>query len=189
MADAAASPCPGIRHQPLATQTAPPGDYRSVLDAIGGDVPDAHGRFDRGWKRAHGIPVKLSEDWFEDLLHLPPSRIAPSLMPVFRDCVLETALLRASGRIGRLSGARSPEGVETLLDVAYLHKGTFRDEVGRALVAMGDSAVPTLVRAAVVTDSRIQANDRTAAARSRYATHLLGRMDRLHPQRAMASVR
>lgn len=174
---------PELRTRLLAPRKAPKGDYRSLLAAIGGDVPNRYGHFDLAWKKAHGFAVKISTDWFEDLLVLPRSRIAPALGPVYRDCVIETALLRAASEIGR-EPAFTHDVVETLLDVAYLHEGTFRDEVVRALAGIGDEAVPDLVRAAIARDDRKP----ELARRGEFAQVILDRMDRLVPERAAAAL-
>ncbi|MEM6995158.1 MAG: hypothetical protein AAF721_31895, partial [Myxococcota bacterium] len=171
----------------LAERRAPKGDYRSLLAAIGGDVPNRYGHFSLAWKKAHGHRVKLSEDWFADLLSLPRSKVSPVLRKVFRDCVLQTALLRASSRIGQ-TPALTQDVVGALLTAAYHHQGTFRDEVGRAVQGIGDEAIAVLVRSAVLPDGRIRDED-PAVQRARYAAVQLDRMDRLHPQRAIDAVR
>src|SRR5690606_24621572 len=186
---AAAGPAvwPEIRAALLAERRAPRGDYRSLLDAIGGDVPNRYGHFARAWKKAHGYAVKLSEDWFEDLLLLPPGRISSGLRGVYRDCVLQTALLRAAAVVGREDPALTGEVVAALLDVAYAHGGLFRDEVGRAIVALGDEAVPHLLVESLEADADDREDE--AALRAAYARLQLDKMDRLHPQRATAAVR
>src|SRR5690606_6880752 len=141
LAEAPASSWPAIREALLADRRAPKGDYRTVLAVIGGDVPDRYGHFAIAWKKKHGHPVLLSEDWFEDLLAMPRSRISAPLLPVYRDCVLQTALLRAARNLGR-DPALADAVVETLLDAAYHHHGTFRDEVSRALADVGAEGIP-----------------------------------------------
>jgi hypothetical protein len=181
---------PQIRLALLVERKAPKGDYRSLLDAIGADVPNRYGYFARAWKKAHGFDVRLSQDWFEDLLSLPAGRVVPGLRAVYRDCVLETALLRAASAVGRDEPARTGEVVQALLDAAYAHEGTFRDEVGRAIVAIGDEAVPHLLLAShhTVPPPRDDRED-PAALRAEYARLQLDKMDRLHPERATAAVR
>ena len=170
----------------LAERKAPKGDYRSTLDAIGGDIPNRYGHFARAWKKAHGHDVKLSTDWFEDLLALPRGRVSPMLTAVYRDCVLMTAALRAAAAIGQ-----RPEHtgvvIETLLETAYAHEGTFRDEVGRAIQAVGNEAVPHLLLASIAPEKAREGDpeERKAA----YAEVQLDKMDRLHPSRAVAAVR
>lgn len=187
---AAASPetWPQIRAALLAERKAPKGDYRSLLDAIGGDVPNRYGHFARAWKKAHGFSVKLSQDWFEDLLMLPPGRISSGLRPVYRDCVAQTALLRAASKIAKDEPTLTGDIVATLLDTAYIHTGTFRDEVGRALTGIGDEAIAHLL---VQSQLPEKVRDETAVPvrRAQYATHQLDRMDRLHPARATDAVR
>jgi hypothetical protein len=131
--------------------------------------------------------VVLSEDWFEDLLALPRTKVSRGLRKVYRDCVLQAAMLRAASAIGR-DPNRSAEVVVTLLDVAYLHRGTFRDEVGRAIRRIGDEAVPHLIRAAVEPPRR-RKDDDVEFKKAAYARYQLDRMDRLHPARAVAAVR
>lgn len=180
---------PQIRDALVAERVAPKGDYRSLLDAIGGDVPNRYGHFARAWKKAHGYSVKLSDDWFEDLLMLPTGRVARGLRPVHRDCVLQTALLRAAAGIGRDDPTRTGEVVATLLDVAYLHGGTFRDEVGRAITAVGDEAIPYLLVESLPPAGRRRDDDSDEARRAEYAEVQLDKMDRLHPARATEAVR
>ena len=187
---AAADPSlwPMVRERLLAERKAPKGDYRSLLSAIGGDVPNKYGYFARAWKRAHGHDVKLSLDWFEDLLTLPRGKVSPGLLPVYRDCVLETALLRASASIGGQTPEQVDDVVEALLDAAYLHRGTFRDEVGRALLGVGDPAIPALVRASLSPSNRKRDQDKPEVKRAKYAEYVLDKMDRLHPARATEAV-
>lgn len=174
----------------IAERKAPKGDYRSVLAIIGGDVPNRYGHFALHWKRAHGYDVQLSEDWFEDLLAVRAGFVSASLRPVYRDCVLTAALLRAAASIGDGARAdRAAEVVQTLLDTAYIHAGTFRDEVGRAIQTMGDAAVPTLVRVGGYLPKNARDEETPRAKRAAYARYQLDAMDRLHPERAIAAVR
>ncbi len=189
IAAADASLWPEVRERLLAERKAPKGDYRSLLSAIGGDVPNKYGYFALAWKQAHGYDVKLSQDWFEDLLTLPRSKISPGLVPVYRDCVLETALLRATSKIGAEDAEQVDDVVVALLDAAYLHRGTFRDEVGRALVAVGDPAIPALVVASLSPSNRKRDQEKPEVKRAKYAEHVLDKMDRLHPARATEAVR
>lgn len=175
---------PEIREHLLAERKAPKGDYRSLLGAIGGDVPNKYGYFARAWKRAHGHDVKLSGDWFEDLLSLPRSKVSPGLLSVYRDCILETAMLRATSRVGSADPKQTQEVVAALLDAAYLHRGTFRDEVGRALVAVGDEAIPALIVASLSPSKRKRDQDKPEVKRAKYAELILDKTDRLHPARA-----
>ena len=166
-------------------------DYKAVLDRIGGDVPNRYGHFERAWKRAHGFrDVALSEDWFEDLLALAPGRMSKDLWGIYRECVLTTALLRAAPRIAQERPEIAGEVVDALLDLAYAHEGTFRDEVGRALRAIGDEAVPHLVRASLRPPAKTE-EERFAVPyrRAEYAELQLDRLDRLQPRRAVKSLR
>lgn len=185
---AAAGPAvwPQVRALMLADRKAPKGDYRSLLAVIGGDVPNRYGHFNLAWKKAHGHKVKLSTDWFGDLLTLPRRKVSAMLRDVYRDCVLQTALLRAAAGAGqdpRLSG----DVIEALLDAAYMQAGTFRDEVGRALERVGDEAIPPLIRASQPPPGR-RKDDDPRVRRAAYAELALDRMDRLHPRRATAAV-
>lgn len=174
---------PAVRAALQAPRRAPKGDYRSMLAAIGGDVPNRYGHFDLAWKKAHGFAVKRSEGWFEDLLVLPRSKISPVLTPVYRDVVLQTALLRAASEIGKDPNT-SAQVVDVLLEVAYLHEGTFRDEVTRAIGGIGDEAVVPLLRATIVGDDP----DEARLQRAEYAAAQLDRMDRWIPARAEAAL-
>lgn len=179
---------PEIRERLLAERKAPKGDYRSLLGAIGGDVPNKYGYFARAWKRAHGHDVKLSSDWFEDLLSLPRSKVSPGLLSVYRDCVLQTAMLRAASAVGLSDPQQTPDVIAALLDAAYLHRGTFRDEVGRALVAVGDEGIPALVEASVSPSNKKRDQEKVEVKRAKYAELILDKMDRLHPARATEAV-
>lgn len=176
---------PALKTAILAPRRAPKGDYRSMLRAIGGDVPNRYGYFELAWKKAHGHSIKLSEDWFEDLLMLPRSKLSPMLIAVYRDCVLQAAMLRAASSIGH-EPHLAADVTNTLLDAAYVHEGTFRDEVGRAIQGVGDDAVAPLMLAAIP-----PADDRDEAGRKRaeYAAHQLDRMDRWVPERAEAALK
>lgn len=181
---AAPSLWPALRQLLLAPRKAPKGDYRSTLAAIGGDVPNRYGHFELAWKKAHGFPTKLSQDWFEDLLAMPRSKLSPGLAPVFRDCVLTTAALQAASQIAK-DPAYSEAVVQALLDAAYVHEGTFRDEVGRAIARIGDEAVPPLLRASIPPEG----GDELALRRAEYAQLQLDRMDRWIPDRAEQALR
>lgn len=160
--------------------------YTQVLAVIGGDVPNRYGHFDLHWKQAHGYDVRVSNDWFEDLLGVAPGRIMGPLRPVYRETLLTVALLRAASGIARAEPSRVGEIVHVLLDAAYVHDGTFRDEVGRAIHAIGDDAIPHLLRESVPPED---AEDGTVPERrAAYAIHCLDRMDRLHPSRALEAV-
>ena len=183
----AASPValwPEIRAALVVPRRSPKGDYRSLLAAIGGDVPNRYGHFDLSWKKAHGFTVKRSEDWFEDLLVLPRTKLSPVLAPVYRDCVLQTALLRAAAEIGKNPGVSS-QVIDVLFEVAFLHEGTFRDEVARTIHAVGDEAVASLWRATILNDDP----DEEAQRRAEFAAIALDRMDRWIPERAEAALR
>jgi hypothetical protein len=156
------------------------------LDTIGGDVPNRYGHFERAWKKNHGYDVKLSTDWFEDLLALPKARVSAAAHPLYRDCVLRSALLRAAVSSGR-DPALARAVIELLLEFAYAHDGTFRDEVGRAIAAIGDEAVPALIAAGTVPPNVDE--DGPEASRAAYARFNLDRMDRLHPSGAIAATR
>lgn len=177
-----------VRSALLAERKHPKGEYRSMLAVIGGDVPNRYGHFALHWKKAHGHRVKLSEDWFEDLLGMPLSKTSRSMHDVYRDLVLEVALMHATAHIGRSEPTLAADATNALLDAAYLHRGTFRDEVGRALTAMGDEAVPYLLLESIPPSTRKRDADSIPVKRANYALYSLDRMDRLHPQRAIAAV-
>lgn len=175
---------PHVRDALLAERAGPKTDYRSVLAVIGGDVPNRYGHFELTWKQAHGYPVRVSQDWFADLLAVPRGAISVPLLPVFRDCVLEVALLRAAAHLGREPDLADAV-VETLLEVAYAHHGTFRDEVARALVALGVEGLPALAASSVTDDLQSEGPDPRAA----FARFILDKMERQHPRRALEAVR
>lgn len=185
---------PALRARLLAPRTARKADYKAMLAVIGGDVPNRYGHFELAWKKAHGHHgVKLSEDWFTDLLALPSRQVSKLLRPIYRDCVIQAALLRAAATIGA-DPRHTDDVVDALLAAAYLHESTFRDEVGRAIRRLGDPALPGLLRrslrpalppdegeAQVVKDS---VEYRTAE----YAGYQIDRMDRAHPRKALQAV-
>ncbi|MBK9754941.1 MAG: hypothetical protein IPO88_15855 [Nannocystis sp.] len=185
---------PELEARLLAARKARKADYKALLAGIGGDVPNRYGHFELAWKRAHGFTVKLSEDWYGDLLALPPGRVSKALRGIHRDCVVTAALLRAAATIGR-EPARSEAVVDALLAAAYLHEGTFRDEVGRAIRRLGEPAIPGLLRRSLTPP--LPADEKEAATvkasdayrKAEYARVQLDRMDRLHPPKAIAAVR
>ena len=177
---------PEIRGTLLAERKHPKREYKQVLGVIGGDVPNRYGHFDLHWKKAHGYDVRVSEDWFEDLLALEPARISKSLRPVYRETLQTVALLHAAAHVARTDPNLVGEVVATLLDAAYIHDGTFRDEVGRAVDSIGDTAIPHLLRESVVADDWKEGSPEER--RAAYARYCLDRMDRLHPSRALAAV-
>ena len=185
---------PEVQAALLAERKARKPDYRSLLAVIGGDVPNRYGHFELGWKRAHGHTVKLSEDWYGDLLALPPARVSKIFRGIYRDCVITAALLRAAAAIGR-EPDHTEAVIDALLAAAYVHEGTFRDEVGRAIRRLGEPAIPGLLRRSLV--PALPADEKAAAAikasdeyrKAEYARVQLDRMDRLHPPKAIAAVR
>lgn len=188
---AAADPAiwPQVKQAMLADRKDGKSQYRRLLAVIGGDVPNRYGHFDLHWKQAHGYKVKLSEDWFEDLVSLPRGKVSSAMRPIYRDCVLEAALLRAAASIGVEDEQKTPEVVDALLDAAYVHKGTFRDEVGRAVQRVGDPAIPQLLRRMVPPEEFEDDEESIPYRQAEYAEYNLDRMDRLAPGRAIAAVR
>ncbi|MCY1006243.1 hypothetical protein OV079_11860 [Nannocystis pusilla] len=183
-----------MRAELLAPRTARKADYKAMLSVIGGDVPNRYGHFELAWKKAHGHHgVKLSEDWFTDLLALPSRQVSKVLRPIYRDCVIQAALLRAASSIGA-EPARTDEVVEVLLAAAYLHESTFRDEVGRAIRRLGDPALPGLLRRSVrpplpADEGEAQVvKDSVAYRTAEYAGYQIDRMDRAHPRKALQAV-
>ena len=174
-------------------RTARKADYKALLGLIGGDVPNRYGHFELSWKKQHGYTVKLSDDWYTDLLALPPGRVGKSLRGIYRECVLTSALLRAAAVIGR-DPERTDAVVDGLLAAAYVHEGTFRDEVGRAIRRLGDPAIPGLMRRSVLppvpADEKeaVMVKAGVAYRTAEYARVQLDRMDRLQPRKAIAAV-
>ena len=177
----------------LADRKARKPDYKALLAVIGGDVPNRYGHFELSWKRAHGHTVELSDDWYGDLLALPPARVSKVFRAIYRDCVITAALLRATATIGR-DPDHTEAVIDALLATAYVHEGTFRDEVGRAIRRLGEPAIPGLLRRSLA--PALPADEKAAAAikasdefrRAEYARVQLDRMDRLHPPKAIAAV-
>lgn len=187
LAEAGPQLWPEIRELLLVERERPKREYKQVLAVIGGDVPNRYGHFALHWKKAHGYDVRVSEDWFEDLLALSPARISKPLRPVYRDALLTVALLRAASHIARADPRIVGEVVNALLNTAYAHGGVFRDEVGRAIDSIGNPAIPHLLRASVTDDDWQEGS--IEERRAAYATYCLDRMDRLHPSQAIAAVR
>jgi hypothetical protein len=177
---------PAIREALLAERERPKREYVQVLAVIGGDVPNRYGHFDLHWKQAHGYNVRVSEDWFEDLLGVEPKRISKPLRTAYRDALQTVGLLRASSNVARSEPQLVGEVVAALLDAAYVHEGTFRDEIGRAIDSVGDPAIPHLMRESVGDPDWKE--DAVEARRAAYARYCLDRMDRLHPNRALEAV-
>lgn len=193
LADTPATLWPAVDARLRQERKARKADYKALLQAIGGDVPNRYGHFELAWKKQHGYTVKLSEDWYTDLLALPPGKVGKSLRGIYRDCVLTAALLRAAAAIGR-DPERTEAVVEGLLAAAYVHEGTFRDEVGRAIRRLGEPAIPGLLRRSVApslpADEKEAAEVKASVAwrTAEYARVQLDRMDRLHPRKAIAAV-
>jgi hypothetical protein len=177
---------PEVRELLLAERERPKREYKQVLAVIGGDVPNRYGHFDLHWKKAHGYDVRLSEDWFEDLLALETKRVSKLLRPVYRDLLLTAALAKASVHIAHADPELVGEVSAALLDAAYVHEGTFRDEIGRAIDGLGDPALPHLLRESVAPEDADEGS--VPERRAAYATYCLDRMDRLHPRRALEAV-
>jgi hypothetical protein len=186
LAQAEASLWPSMRELLLAERERPKREYVQVLAVIGGDVPNRYGHFDLHWKKAHGHNVRVSEDWFEDLLGVEPARIGKPLRAAYRDTLLTVGLLRGASNVARAEPRLVGEVVATLLDAAYVHNGTFRDEVGRAIDAIGDPAIPHLMHESVVDPTWDE--ESVELRRAAYARYCLDRMDRLHPSRAIEAV-
>ncbi|EDM75381.1 hypothetical protein PPSIR1_10260 [Plesiocystis pacifica SIR-1] len=196
LAEASPELWPQIRDELLAERERPKREYEQVLGVIGGDVPNRYGYFDLHWKKAHGYDVRLSEDWYEDLLALEPARVSKLLRPVYRELLVTCALLEATTKIAQaedgqadIDPERMAELVATLLDAAYIHGGTFRDEVGRAIDGLSDAAIPHLMHESVPPEGISEkSDDAWLLRRAEYATYCLDRVDRLSPQRALESV-
>lgn len=186
LAEAGPELWPQVREALLAERERPKREYKQVLGVIGGDVPNRYGHFALHWKKAHGYKVRVSEDWYEDMLALEPARVSKLLRPVYRDILATCALLEAASKIAREEPELVDEVVAALLDAAYMHKGSFRDEVGRAIDAIGDPAIPHLMRESVIPEDAEEGS--VAERRAEYAGYCLDRMDRLHPQRAIEAV-
>ncbi len=185
LAHSQASVWPELKAELLGERAGSKTQFTAILNLIGGDVPNRYGHFARSWKRNHGYSVKLSEDWFADLQRIPPGQISGPMRKVYRDALLTVALAHGAARIAREEPALAGEVVEALLDLAYLHGGTFRDEIGRAIHSIGDEAVPPLVRASV--EPSVPRDDDPRRLRARYASYNLDRLDRLAPSSALAA--
>ena len=129
-----------------------------MLDAAQLTYPDDHGMFVERRER------KYEPDWaiLIDGIWLPPE--------------LWPARVEMLDVVARIRGCHD---VTRLLEWGFSPAGTvYRDEVGRQVRTVGDSAVPTLIRIAF---------GKTRARR--YANWQLDRMDRQRPEAAMAQIR
>ena len=77
-------------------------EFKRIFSLFGGDVPNRYGHFALRWKKNHGYKVKVSDDWFKDLLSLPLGKVSSMLHPVYRDAVLTVAALHGAAHIGRV---------------------------------------------------------------------------------------
>lgn len=147
-----------------ATPRATAASYRALLGGLGALVPDPHGRFPTT------DPTRPRVDWLPALL-----RRAGQGAPrgVATEAAYSVALARG------LAARRSAAAAEALLIFAYAHGGAFRDESGALLRAMGDAAVPTLVRAGHIRHP-------LAYRMARYADYQLDRLNRSRPDLALA---
>lgn len=164
-------------------------NYKAVLDVIGGDVPNRYGHFARTWKRRHGYSVKLSTDWIPDLLALPEAQITRTLRPMYRDLLLRSLSLHAAAHIGRAEHDLGPAVVDALLDAAYAKDGVFRDEVSRAFDALGDPAVPQLMRRSRLPTEDPERAGELGVRQAKYARFVLDRLDRWIPSRGVNPLR
>jgi hypothetical protein len=178
---------PQVRRLLQAERRGTKGEFKSLLRAIGGDLPNRYGHFALQWKQDHGFSVKRSEDWFEDLLSLPTSKVSGPLRKVYRDSILVTALLRAASRAGK-EPKLAAETVGTLLDLAWAEDGIWRDEISRSIESIGDEAVAPLVAMSVVPPFNKRTEFEVPVQRPRYAQAMLDRMDRLVPSRAVGEL-
>jgi hypothetical protein len=80
----------------------------------------------------------------------------------------------------------SPTSVSVLIDFAFSEGGAvFRDECGRRIRALGNLAVPELIRYAFTLNRAGKAGGPMAGARQRYCLYQLDRLDRQLPARVM----
>jgi tetratricopeptide (TPR) repeat protein len=142
-----------------------PADYKALLQFLGVEVPDRHGRFNQ--------PARNPElDWLEGLLALPVEKLSRPLHQVYADTTLQVALIRA------LAGTGHHDAPVSLLRFAYRHRSAFKDECGRQIRSMGVHAVPGLVRARALRDD-------LAYKIVRYAAYQLDRIDCARPEKAL----
>ncbi|MBK8480535.1 MAG: hypothetical protein IPL40_05110 [Proteobacteria bacterium] len=156
-----------VRELKRAAPSTSAANFKAVLRAIGAAVPDAGGRFP-------AIEVSARRpDWLRSLLQRPA--LGPDRSNL-RSAATEAAYLIAIAR--GLAARRRSAAAEALLIFAYRHAGAFRDECGALLRAMGDAAVPALVRAG-------QLRHPLAYRMARYADYQLDRLNRLRPDLAL----
>jgi hypothetical protein len=136
----------------------PVAQLRLVLDAAQLTYPDDHGMFVERRER------RTEPDW-EALISGVP--LPPGLWPARAEMLDVVRRIHACG------------DPATLLEWGFSVAGSpYRDEVGRRVRALGDPAVPTLIRIAF-----------SKAKPRRYANWQLDRMDRQRPEAAMAQIR
>ncbi len=128
-------------------------------------------------------------DWFEALLALdlgeleqpfafeglPKVTLEP--VPAADREALRADALGVIATIRALAATRRAEAVAPLFQLAFTSDGVFRDECGRQLRAIGDAAVPGLVRRQYAAGS--------PGKQRRYALYQLDRMDRARPRKAI----
>ena len=165
LATARAADAPALHAIVLRSTLTSAGAYRSVLSRIGAALPDRRGRFPADAKAV---------DWLAALRRLDPTALGARSASAYRETLVTLVFAHA------LAATKNTEAATTLLRLAYRHGGVFRDECGRLIRAMGDYAVPSLVRAGLI-------DDPVAYRIVRYAGYQLDRMDRARPKRALAS--
>lgn len=156
-----------VRELHRATPVASAETYKALLRLIGAAVPDPSGRFPTA-----AAPAPRP-DWLLRLLrHASSGSSGAGARAVAVEAAYSVALARG------LAARRQAVGAEALLVFAYVHGGAFRDECGALLRAMGEAAVPTLVRAG-------QLRHPLAYRMARYAEYQLDRLDRSRPDLAL----
>ncbi|MBK6848660.1 MAG: hypothetical protein IPG96_14400 [Proteobacteria bacterium] len=156
-----------VRELHRATPVASAETYKALLRLIGAAVPDPSGRFPTA-----AAPAPRP-DWLLRLLrHASSGSSGAGARAVAVEAAYSVALARG------LAARRRAVGAEARLVFAYVHGGALRDECGALLRAMGEAAVPTLVRAG-------QLRHPLAYRMARYAEYQLDRLDRSRPDLAL----
>lgn len=117
--------------------------------------------------------ARLDVEKDEFLADLPPAEVQDTRA----EMLFRVALLRTLASAGQ-KGVR--EAIPAIFDFAFVLDGLFRDECGRTIRSMGSYAVPALIR---IYNDRTRKNYKMR----RYASYQLDRMDRLRPQKAIAT--
>jgi len=178
--------CPELARRLRAPRRSQVAEFRALLDLVGAEYPNDVGQFipkppppPPPRKKGEPRPPPPPElDW---LPALAGAAVPPELETARAEAVDLVATLRALASTRRWD--KECPVARVLLDFAFEdHAGAFRDEVGRQVRALGEAALPPLIRLAL-------GQGKVARGERRYGNYQLDRMDRQRPETVMAQVR